>query len=71
MTNFEKEAQKLINQNLSKEAPSYQESIELGYYGFLHYFLRWSINEETMTTSADFDVVMKLAHIDQPRDYEK
>ena len=68
MTNFEKQAQKLIKQHLSKDAPSYQESIQLGYYGFLHYFLQFSINEETMTTSADFDVVMKLAHIDQQRD---
>ena len=65
---MEQEAQQLIKQHLSIDAPSYKEltSYERPFYGFMHYYLEHSINDQTMSTTADFDVTMKLATIDQP-----
>ena len=67
----EEEAKELIEQHLPNDtptAPSYQELIQLGYNGFVGYYLKHSKTYETMSTTADYDVTMKLAHIDQPRD---
>ena len=68
MTTLEQEAQQLIKQHLSKDAPSYQKlrSYKNPYYGFVEYYLQFSRNFQTMSTTADYDVTMKLASIDQP-----
>ena len=65
---LEEQAQQLIMQHLSLDAPSYQELIQLGYTGLMHYYLHFSKNDRTMSTIADYDVTMELAKIDQPRD---
>ena len=73
MTTLEQQAQELIKQHLSKDAPSYQvlNSYEHPFYGFMEYYLFHSKNDETMSTTADYGVTMKLARIDQPRDYKE
>ena len=73
MTTLEQQAQQLIKQHLSADAPSYQEltSYEIPFSGFMEYYLQISKNEETMSTTADYGVTMKLARIDQPRDYKE
>ena len=63
---MEQEAQQLIKQHLSIDAPSYHELIQCHFTGFMHYYLQQSTNFQTMSTTADFDVTMKLATIDQP-----
>ena len=39
--------------------------------GFMHYYLQYSKNDRTMSTTADYDVTMKLATIDQPGVHKK
>ena len=68
----EKKANKLIKQHLSKDTQgngfSYQECIQYGFCGFTGYYLQYSRNEETMSTTADYNVTMQLAKIDKQRD---
>ena len=66
----EKQAKALIKKHLGRDAPSYQEltSYENPYTGFMDFYLEHSRNDEKMTTSADYDVTMTLAEIDQSRD---
>ena len=66
----EKQAKALIKKHLGMDAPSYQELIQVGPYGFMAYYLYNSKKDEKMTTSADYDVTMTLAKCDQPRDYK-
>ena len=47
---------------------SYQDLIEHGYYGFGNYYLALSKNNETMSTTADYNVAIQLAKIDKQRD---
>ena len=68
----EKKANKLIKQHLSKDTQgigfSYQECIQYGFCGFMEYYLQHSRNEETMSTTADYNVTIKLAQIDKQRE---
>ena len=68
-------ATKLLKNHLPKDTPgiacSYQELIEGGFYGFMDFYLSSSKNDEKMSTTADYDVTMKLAQIDQQRDNTK
>ena len=68
MATLEQKAQQLIRQQLSLDVPSHQELIQLEYTGFMHYYLHFSKKDLTMSTTADHDTTMKLAHIDQPGD---
>ena len=63
---MEQEAQQLIKQHLSRDAPSYQELVQRRFTGFMNYYLAYSTNDQTMSTTADYDVTMQLATIDQP-----
>ena len=68
----EKKAIELIKQHLPKDTPyigsSYQKLIEGGCYGFMEYYLQYSKIEETMSTTADYNVAIQLAQIDKQRD---
>ena len=57
MTTLEQQAQQLIKQHLSKDAPSYKEltSYENLLYGLMEYYLQNSKNKEIMSTTARFD----------------
>ena len=67
---FLKKAIELIKQvaEFEYDNESYQKLIELGYYGFMHYYLQFSTNVETMSTTANHNVAMKLVKIDKQRD---
>ena len=67
---MERQAQKLIKQHLSKDAPSYKEltSSKNQLTGFMNYYLKQSRTDETMSSSADYFVMMRLAQTDQLRD---
>ena len=67
----EKEAKELIKQHVSKDAPSYQNLSQGNFYGFMGYYLSHSKNNQTMSTTADHDVTIKLAKIDKLRDDKK
>ena len=74
----EKKAHELINQHLPKfpisspgESPpkyTYQKLVQLGVSGFVNYYLAFSLNDQTMSTTADYNVTVKLAEIDKQRD---
>ena len=65
---MEQRAQEIIKQELSKNAPSYEEvKNKYDYTGFMEYYLRHSTNYQKMSTSADFNVMLDLACIDQFR----
>ena len=68
MSAIEQQAQQIIRQSTSLDAPSYQQLIQEGFYGYMHFYLIKSRNDETMSTTADFDVTMQLAQIDQFRE---
>ena len=69
----EKQAKELIKKHLGRDAPSHQEltSYVNIFYGFMHYYLLHSKNQEKMTTSADYNITVTLARYDQPRDNKK
>ena len=70
---LEKRAQKIIKQYWSEElgdAPSYKEvKKELGATGFMEVYLVLSKNYQTMSNTADYNVMLELASIDQFRDH--
>ena len=70
MNSLEKEAKELIKQLVSNDAPSYQNLSQKNFPGFMEYYLFHSKNDKTMSTTADYDVTMKLAEIDKQRDYK-
>ena len=76
MNDEEKQAKNLIKKHLGtrrvgRDAPSYQELIQDGWDGFMHYYLEHSINEETMTSFANYAVTKKLSRIDEQRGNKK
>ena len=71
MTTLEQQAQELIKQQLSRKAPSYTELLQLDHTGFMDCYLEYSRNDRTMSTTADCDVTIKLARIDQLREYKE
>ena len=68
MSAIEQQAQQIIRQSTSLDAPSYQQLIQQGSYGYMNGYLYHSRNDETMSTTADFGVTMQLARIDQFRE---
>ena len=65
---MEQRAQKIIKQNFSLNIPSYEEAKnKYGYNGFMEIYLRYSRNDQTMSTSADYNVMLELASIDKFR----
>ena len=62
------QARQIIKQRMSIDAPSYQELIQRGFYGYTSFYLFYSRNDQTMSTTADSKVAMQLAQIDQCRE---
>ena len=70
MATLEQRAQQIIKQHLALNAPSYEElKNKLGWTGFMHYYLQHSINYQTMSSTADYNVMLELASIDKFRDH--
>ena len=67
LTDIEKESKELIKRELSRDR-SYEKIKSLGYTGFLHFYLRFTENEETLTTNAKSDIVKTLSENDLLRD---
>ena len=65
---IEKESQEIIKRELSKDAPSYKKIKLNGFTGFLHYYLKFTGNDDTLTTTAKFDIVETLSKNDLSRD---
>ena len=71
MNTEEKKAIEIIKQYLPTDtqvAPSYQELLQRGYYGFMHYYLQGSKNDASMSNTADYNTTITLAQIDKQRD---
>ena len=69
MATLERRAQQIIKQHLSRNAPSYEEvKNKHDYTGFTEAYLRHSKNNQTMSTTADYNVMLKLASVDKLRD---
>ena len=67
MATMEQRAKKIIKQHFLMDVPSYEEVKNDGYTGFMHIYLRYSTNDQTMSTSANYNVMLELASIDQLR----
>ena len=67
---IERESQEIIKRELARDAPSYEtiRSYKNPYTGFLHYYLRFTKNDETLTTTAKSKVVKTLSKNDLQRD---
>ena len=70
MKAMERQAQKIIKQHLSMDdcdiLPSYEDvRNKYGYTGYMNVYLRNSKNDQSMSSSADLNVVLELAQIDQ------
>ena len=66
---MEQRAQEIIKQHLSKNAPSYIDvKNKLEYTGYMEVYLRYSKNNKTMSSAADYNVMLELASIDKFRD---
>ena len=62
---MEQRAQEIIYQELSMKAPCYEEvKNKLGYTGYMGLYLKETRNDQKMSTSADFNVMLELASID-------
>ena len=58
MATLEQRAQQIIKRHLSRDVPSYEEfKNKLGWTGFMHYYLQNSKNKQTMSTTADYNVM--------------
>ena len=72
MATLEQRAQQIIKQHLSLDAPSYEEvKNKIGYTGFMHCYLQFTKNNQTMSSTADYNVMLELASIDKFRDQNK
>ena len=69
MATIEQNAQQLIKKVLSLDAPSYEELIRKRFTGFMDFYLQLSRNDQIMSTTADMNVTIELASIDQLRDH--
>ena len=70
----EKKAIELIKQHLlmdTSAVPCYQEILQRGYYGFMHFYLQDSKNDALMSTTANYNATIKLAQIEKQRDNKK
>ena len=67
---MEQRAQEVIKQHLSIYAPSYEDvKNKHGYTGYMEVYLRCSVNFQTMSSTADYKVMLELASIDQFGDH--
>ena len=66
---MEKRAQEIIKQHLSIDVPSYEYLKSVGSTGFMDVYLLHSKNDHTMSTSADYNIMLELASLDQFRDH--
>ena len=67
---MEQRAQEIIKQHLSKNAPSYEDvKNKHGFTGYMDVYLQHSKNDQTMSSAADYNVMLELASIDQFRDH--
>ena len=64
---IEKESKEIIKREFSRDR-SYEKIKSLGYTGFLDYYLRFTSNDETLTTTAKSKVVKTLSKNDLLRD---
>ena len=68
---MEQLAQDTIMQHLSIDAPSYEDvKNKCGFTGYMDVYLQYSRNVQTMSSTADYDVMLLLAFIDELRDYK-
>ena len=66
---IEKESQEIIKRELNDEyGDDFEEMKSMGYTGFLHYYLRFTSNDETLTTTAKSEIVKTLSENDLLRD---
>ena len=66
---MEQRAQQIIKQHLSMDTPCYEEVKSGGFTGYMNVYLQYSTNYQTMSSAADYNVMLKLASIDQFRDH--
>ena len=64
---IEKESQEIIKRELSRNVRSYEWIRSERGYGFLHYYLRFTRNDQTLTTTAKSDIIQTLSENDLPR----
>ena len=67
---MEQRAQDIIKQHLSMDTPSYEEVKSDGFTGYMEVYLQYSRNIESMSSTADYNVMLELASIDQFRGSE-
>ena len=65
---MEKRAQEIIKQHLSIDVRSYEELKSFRATGYMEHYLGLSKNDQTMLSTADYNVMLELASIDQFRD---
>ena len=70
MATLEQRAQQIIKQHLSISTPSYGEVKSRGFTGFMEGYLQFTKNNQIMSTSANFTVMLELASIDKFRDHK-
>ena len=67
----EKESQELIKREFSHEVPTYEtlrSNENPGFTGFLYYYLWYTRNDETLTTTAKSEIIKTLSENDLLRD---
>ena len=64
---MEQRAQQLIKQHLGMDILSYEKTKSAGLTGYMDIYLKYSKNNHKMSTSADHNVMLELASIDQFR----
>ena len=65
---IESDSQEIIKRELNRDAPSYEEIKSVGAIGFSFYYLCYTRNYETLTTTAKSDIVRTLSKNDLLRD---
>ena len=64
---LEQRAQEIIKQHLSVNTPSYADVKSDGFTGYMEVYLQHSRNVQTMSSAADYNVMLELASVDQFR----
>ena len=65
---WEQRAQQIIHEELLMDVTSYAEVRRAGFTGYVDLYLTESTNHEKMSNSAEYNVMLELASIDQYRD---
>ena len=66
---IEKESKEIIEKELNLDH-DFEKVQSHGATGFLYYYLYWTKNDETLTTTAKFEIVKTLSENDLPWDLE-